>query len=108
MQTQIQTTADAVLNGWCPEDDTRDNVVARRNVLAALWAGELMGLSGPALTAYAVEVHLADFSVWGDADIIAKLAGDLHGAGLPVRPTEVRAKLSAFHREALLQTMATD
>jgi hypothetical protein len=108
MQTQTQTTAEVVMAGWCPEDDTRDNVVARRNVLAALWAGQLMGLEGPALTAYAVEVHLADFSVWGDADIIAKLSGDLHRAGLPVRPTEVRARLSAFHREALLQTQATD
>ncbi|WP_293865750.1 ATPase inhibitor subunit zeta [uncultured Alsobacter sp.] len=96
------------LAGWCPEDDTRDNVVARRNVLAALWAGQLMGLEGAALTAYAVEVHLADFTAPGDADVLDKLVADLHRAGLPARPSEIRARLSAFHREALLQTHATD
>ena len=108
MQTESLNAALAALPGWCPEDDTRDNVVARRNVLAALWAGQLMGLEGPTLTAYAVEVHLADFTAPGDADVLAKLTGDLHRAGLPLRPTDVRAKLSAFHREALVQTLATD
>jgi hypothetical protein len=93
---------------WCPDDDTRDNVVARRNVLAALWAGRNMGLTGPALTSYAVEVHMSDFAMSGDTDIVAKLVGDLHGAGLSIRPSEVRAKLSAFHQEALRQTAATD
>jgi hypothetical protein len=110
VQTDLEarTAIPSPLAGWCPEDDTRDNVVARRNVLAALWAGQLMGLEGAALTAYAVEVHVSDFSAPGDADVLAKLAADLHRAGLPVRPTELRAKLSAFHREALLQTQSTD
>lgn len=108
MHTETLNAAMSALPGWCPEDDTRDNVVARRNVLAALWAGELMGLEGAALTAYAVEVHLADFTAPGSGDVLAKLTADLHGAGLPLRPTEVRAKLSAFHREALVQTLATD
>lgn len=93
---------------WCPDEDTRHNVVARRNVLAGLWAGRLRGLSGPALTAYAVEVHLADFTAPGDADVIDKLASDLHRAGVPARPTEIRRRLNAFHREALVQTHATD
>lgn len=93
---------------WCPDDDTRHNVVARRNVLAALWAGQLRGLSGPALTAYAVEVHLADFTASGDGDVVDKLTADLHRAGLPARPSDVRARLRVFHREALVQTHATD
>jgi hypothetical protein len=81
--------------------------VARRNVLAALWAGQLMGLAGAALTAYAVEVHRADFDRPGDGDVV-KITADLHRAGLPVRASNVRAQLNAFHREALLQTHATD
>ncbi len=82
--------------------------MARRNVLAALWAGRLRGLSGPALTAYAVEVHLADFTAPGDGDVADKISVDLHRAGLPVRPSEIRARLNACHREALAQTHVTD
>lgn len=98
----------AALPRWCIDDDTHDNVIARRNVLAALWAGGLMGLSGARLTAYATEVHLADFQLSGDADIVAKLVADLHRAGLAARPSEVRARLGAFHGQALRQTSRTD
>ncbi len=94
--------------GWCTDDDTRDNVLARRNVLAALWAGGLMGLSGPALTTYAVEVHRADFEAPGDGDVVGKITADLHRSGLPARPSEVRSRLNAFHRQALAQSHATD
>ena len=93
---------------WCPDGDTRDNVVARRNVLAALWAGPLIGLSGPALTAYAFEVHAADFQAPGVGDVADKIMADLHRAGVPARPSELRERLSACHRKALLQTCATD
>ncbi|WP_407530699.1 ATPase inhibitor subunit zeta [Methylobacterium oryzisoli] len=93
---------------WCPNGNTRDDVLASRNVLVALWAGGLMGLSGPALTSYAVEVHLADFDTTGDGDVIDKITADLHRTGLAVRSLEVRLRLSAFHRQALAETQATD
>jgi hypothetical protein len=93
---------------WCPEQDTRDSAVARRNALMGLWAGRAMGLSGDALAAYAAEVHRADFERPGDQDVIAKVAADLHRAGIAMRPTEIRSKLVAFHREALRQTLVTD
>jgi hypothetical protein len=93
---------------WCPDDDTRHSVRARRNVLAALWAGRLMGLSGAALTAYAVAVHVADHAVAGDADVAGKIAADLNRMGLPIPESTVRDKLGLFHREALLQLSATD
>ena len=76
--------------------------------LAGLWAGQLMGLSGAALTACAVEVHLADFEAPGDGDVVDKIMRDFHRAGLTARAPEVRARLSAFHREALLQAHARD
>src|SRR3712207_483048 len=68
---------------WCIDSDTRDNVIARRNVLAGLWAGRLLGLADADLTAYAVEVHLADFEIDGDADIVRKMTEDLSGGGVP-------------------------
>lgn len=93
---------------WCPEEDTRHHVRARRNVLAGLWAGRLLGLSGAELTAYAVAVHAADFAEPGDVDVVGKIAADLGRAGVPVCRSEMRARLSAFRREALRQTHATD
>jgi hypothetical protein len=93
---------------WCPDEETRHNVVARRNVLAGLWAGGLIGLSGDALTAYAADVHFADFEACGDGDVIAKLTADLHQAGLPIRPSVMRERINALHRQALLQTHVTD
>lgn len=93
---------------WCLDEDTRHNVVARRNVLAAFWAGQLMGLSDAALSAYAAEVHLSDFVEGGDADLVNKITTDLHRSGLAIGACEVRARLSACHREALRQTHVTD
>ena len=95
-------------SAWCIDADTRDNVIARRNVLAALWAGELMGLADPACTAYAVQVHLADYEVSGDADVVAKITRDLNDKGLPISADAVREKLCAFHRQSLMQLGTTD
>ncbi len=104
----VHVTPPAPAPAWCPEADTRDNVIARRNVLAALWAGRLLGLSGAAMTAYAVELHLADYDCPGDADVVGKIASDLNRGGVPISETIVREKLRLFHREALSQLGATD
>ena len=93
---------------WCIDSDTRDNVIARRNVLAGLWAGRLLGLADADLTAYAVEVHLADFEMDGDADVVRKMTEDLSGGGVPRSAQHVQDKLSQFHLEAFRQTGATD
>lgn len=90
------------------EADTRHNVIARRNVLAALWAGRLMGLSEVETSAYAVQVHLADFRVQGDADVVEKLVRDLGERGHMLSPEAVRERLGAFYREALTQLSETD
>jgi hypothetical protein len=104
----LQLGPTPTLVSWCIDDDTRHNVVARRNVLAAFWAGRLMGLSGAALSGYAAEVHFSDFIEGGDADIVDKITKDLHRSGLAIAVCEVRALLSACHREALQQTHVTD
>lgn len=95
-------------NGWCPDEDTRHNVRARRNVLLALWAGKLMGFSADRLSAYAVDVHLADFEAVGDSDVVAKVTADLQRAGLSLEQADVTFSLGAFHRDALVQTHVTD
>ncbi len=95
-------------SSWCLEIDARDSVIARRNVLAGLWAGRLLGLSNADLSSYATEVHLSDFETAGDGDIVGKVAYDLSAHGLSLSEQQVREKLYACHREAFRQAAMTD
>lgn len=109
-QTTVPASTEprAALSGWCPDADTRDHVIARRNVLAGLWVGRLVGLTGSDLSNYAARMHAADFQVAGDADIIAVIREDLARAGLVFPERTIRQRLAVFHREALVQTHCTD
>lgn len=98
----------AQARAWCIEEETRHSAIARRNVLAALWAGRLMSLNGDVLTSYAAQVHFSDFAVPGDDDIVGRLVFDLEAAGLAVAPGTVRDLLAACHRQALHETAVTD
>ena len=93
---------------WCIDAETRNGVIARRNVLLGLWAGRLMGKTGDALTAYARELHRADFEVPGDSDIVTKLAADLAANGHPTNVVALRQQISKFQRQAWRETAATD
>lgn len=63
---------------------------ARRNKLVGLWAAGLMGKSGEAADAYALEVVSADFEEAGDEDVVRKVVADLAGKA---SADDVRAKL---------------
>ena len=102
------TTFNQSSPSWCLDADTRDSVIARRNVLAGLWAGRLLGLSNADLSSYATEVHQADFEVDGDDDIVGKITRDLSARGLPFSERHVRDKLRTYHREAFRQVAVTD
>jgi hypothetical protein len=93
---------------WCIEEDTRHAVVARRNVLAALWAGNLIGKRGAELERYAREVHSADYELPGDADVVAKLSCDLTAAGFHEEAASVRSRLASFQKQAWRESVATD
>ena len=93
---------------WCLDADTRDSVIARRNVLTGLWAGRLLGLSNADLSSYATDVHRADFEIDGDGDIVGKITRDLSLHGLSCSERQVREKLRAYHRQAFHQVALTD
>lgn len=93
---------------WCSDTDTRDNVLARRNLLAALWASRLMQISSQVAESYAAAVHHADFREPGEEDVVDKLLGDLTLYGIAITRDEIRSKLCEFHRQAILQTRETD
>lgn len=75
---------------------------ARRNKLLGLWAAGLMGKSGDAAAAYAMEVVSADFEEAGTEDVVRKVAADLQGkAGAD----EIRAKMAELLPVAKAQLM---
>ena len=108
MNVRGTKTSSESSSSWCLDNDTRDSVIARRNVLAGLWAGRLLGLSNADLSSYATEVHRADFEVDGDEDIVGKITRDLSVRGLPFSERQVRDKLRTYHREAFHQVAVTD
>jgi len=92
-------------HSYTVESDLSDSITARRNVLAALWAGKLKGLSGEELSAYARDLR---FATQRDDAIVGTLAEDLLEGGVSLSCNDVQQALSRFHRVALLQTGATD
>jgi len=85
--------------------DFPDSIVARRNVLVALWAGKLLGLSGEELTSYASGKRFLGTS---EARLASILEHDLRRAGATTSRDEIQAALIRCHRIALHQTCATD
>jgi hypothetical protein len=76
---------------------------ARRNKLLGLWAADLMGKSGDAAAAYAVEVVKSDFQEAGDEDVYRKVSGDL---GALADETTIRTKMAELMIEAKRQIMS--
>ena len=93
---------------WCIDVDTWDNPVARRNVLAGLWAGRLIGLEGAALTSYAMSAHRRNYEIPGSASLAAALLRDLASANIVITEAEVYAHVQRLYHEALEQVALTD
>lgn len=77
----------------CLEQATEFNVVARRNLLLALWAGQKLGLEGDRLDRYAREVLAVEAATPGQERVIARLRQDFAGQGLTIGEAEIRAQL---------------
>jgi len=82
-----------------------DSIGAHRNVLAGLWAGKLLGLSGEDLTGYA---NSQRFLCMSETRLASMLENDLRRGGVAISRDEIRAALIRCHRVALHQTCATD
>ncbi|MDC7788826.1 ATPase inhibitor subunit zeta [Rhodoplanes sp. TEM] len=108
MTTEVETIARrATMHHWCPEADTRDSILARRNALAGLWAGRLMQMRDDTLSIYAAEVH-ASGTMSGSEAIVQKLWYDLNRAGVPISRDAVMSKMGELHRDAMGQLSGTD
>ncbi len=92
----------------CIDEDTRDNVVARRNILFGLWAARAMDLPTAEQEAYAWSVHFADYAEPGHDDVVAKVLADLRAHEITITERRLRQQLHEMHLRALMQTGATD
>ncbi len=77
-------------------------VEARRNKTLGLWAAGLLGKTGDAAEAYALEVMMADLKEAGDEDVLRKILADLKAASVEMDARTLRDKMNAF----LAQTKA--
>lgn len=71
--------------------------IARRNKRLGLWAAGLLGKTGDAADAYAMDVIRADFEEAGHEDVVRKLSADL---GNHADEGTIRAKMAEFLIEA--------
>ncbi|BAU94050.1 hypothetical protein MPPM_5445 (plasmid) [Methylorubrum populi] len=88
------------------EHDTRDGIIARRNVLFGLWTAARLGLTGPDAETYAWSVHFADLDEPGHDDVLAKVAADLGQHGCAVCERSLRRQLREMEARAELQLAA--
>jgi len=89
-------------NKYAHDAEMQFKAEARRNKLLGLWAADLMGKTGDAAAAYAVEVVKADFEEPGSEDVVRKVAADL---GDKASEDEIRAKLAELGPQAKAQIM---
>ncbi len=79
--------------GFALDQEQEFKAEVRRDRALAQWAGERMGLTGDALTAYAQSVVRADLKEPGDDDVFQKVLADLAEKSVEVLPHELRAKM---------------
>ncbi len=85
-------------------DEAMDfKVQARANKKLAIWAAELMGVSGEAREEYIRAVIASDFEEAGDEDVIRKVAADL---GDLSDPEQIRAKRAEFVAQTKAEMVA--
>ena len=100
--TTFDDRENAFENKYAHDEEMKFKAEMRRNKLVGLWAAELMGKTGDAANAYAVEVVKSDFEEAGHEDVVRKVAGDL---GDLADADTVRAKMDELMKVAKDQVM---
>ena len=89
-------------NKYAHDQEMQFKAEMRRNKLVGLWAAELLGKTGEAADAYAIEVVKSDFEEAGIEDVVRKVAGD---QGDLASADTIRAKMDALLSVAKDQIM---
>lgn len=90
------------------ERSSENAVVARRNLMLGVWAGQRLGLTGERLADYAGDVMRADYEVPGPDDVVKKVASDFAAAGVELCNEAVRREMQQFERRVRVEFATTD
>jgi hypothetical protein len=102
--TAVETMHDtAQIDPAVIDCDTREGMIARRNVLIGLWAARRLGLSGDEAESYAWSVHLADRGKPGHDDVVEKIATDFARVQAKVCERSIRQQLREMELRAFFQ-----
>ncbi|WP_407530698.1 DUF1476 domain-containing protein [Methylobacterium oryzisoli] len=88
------------------EQDTRNGITARRNILLGLWAAARLGRKGADAETYAWSVHFADLEEPGHDDVVEKVVSDLKQHGAVICERGIRRQLREMQARAELQLAA--
>jgi hypothetical protein len=88
------------------DEEQKFKAEARRNRLLGLWAAEKLAMSGDAANAYAKDVVAAEFGEGGDADVVAKVLGDLTAKSIAITEQQISDKMAELMAQAIAQVKA--
>jgi hypothetical protein len=88
------------------DEEQKFKAEARRNRLLGLWAAEKLAMSGDAANAYAKDVVAAEFGEGGDADVVAKVMGDLTAKSIAITEQQISDKMAELMAQAIAQVKA--
>ena len=90
-------------NKFAHDQDLKFKAESRRNKLLAEWAGDKLGITGPALEDYVKAVRKADLAEKGDEDLYRKIRKDFDDKGVSVSDADLRKQMGALMAEAVKQ-----
>lgn len=96
---------DAYENKFAHDEELRFKAEARRNKLLGLWAAGLLGKSGDAANAYAMEVVKADLAEQGEEDVFRKIRADFDAAGVAQSDHQIRRTMDELMATAKKQIL---
>ncbi len=88
--------------------ETRDQVNARRNFIAGLWAGQRLGVPSAELSNYVQSVMQSDYLAPGCSDVVRKLKSDFEQSGKTISESELASRLKIIERNVRAELLTTD
>ena len=89
------------------DEELKFKANARRNKLLGLWAAEKLGLTGPAVDAYAKEAVAAGIDATGDHDMFGKIRKDLDAKGVSLSDHQIRRTMDELMARAIGEIKAS-
>lgn len=87
---------------------TRNQVNARRNFIAGLWAGQRLGVPSAELSDYVQSVMDSDFLKPGCGNVVKKLKDDFDRIGKSISESELTSRLIHIEHNVRAELLCTD